>query len=118
MITGCYCTQGTTDNYFTAVIKDTKKMDSVMAAVFAGRIVQIYWISIARRSRRVILFFMFLNQICHINGPYHIATKQEEYNDIDKKLLHIISLYNMIDNDAKSLNHSKRADMLGKDYIL
>jgi len=61
---------------------------------------------------------MFLNQICNINGPYHIATEQEENNDIDKKLFHTISLYNMINNDAKSLNHPKRVDMLEKYYIL
>jgi len=51
MIIGCYCTQSATGNYLTAVIKDAKKMDSIMAAVFVGGIVQIYWISIVRCSR-------------------------------------------------------------------
>jgi len=93
-------------------------MDSVMAAVFAGRIVQIYWISIVSRNISVILIFVFLSQICCIKGPNDIAAEQEEYNDIDKKLFHIFSLYNKINNDAKSLNHPKCVDMLEKNYIL
>ncbi|GMR06153.1 MAG: hypothetical protein BMS9Abin25_0736 [Gammaproteobacteria bacterium] len=61
---------------------------------------------------------MLLNQICCIKGPNDIATEQEENNDIDKKLFHIFLFYNMIDNDAKSLNHPKRVGMLEKYYIL
>jgi len=85
-------------------------MDSVMAAVFAGRIAQVYSISIVSRNIGVILFFMSLNQIGYIKGPNDIAAEQEEYDDIDKKLSHNISLYNMIDNDAKSLKHPRRVD--------
>jgi len=71
-------------------------MDCVMAAVFAGGIVQIDGFSLVRRSRGVILFFVFLNQIRYIKSPYHIANEQEEYSDVDKKLFHVSPLYNML----------------------